>query len=74
MLIGLRLYSVKPTKSLPGIMLLKDMKILLHSEEAMHGPSWKCPACELFGFGTGALTLDDTDLFKGRTIHPAKSI
>ena len=56
---------MKPTRAQPGIYILKDMRILIFTDENMHGSSWTCGPCELIGFGCGTLIVDEASAFQG---------
>jgi hypothetical protein len=54
--IQLRLFVVKPTKSLPGITMMKDFVVYLTMDPAMHGAVLEISSpCELWGFNIGDL-------------------
>ena len=60
---------MKPTRTLPGIHILKDRNLLLFVDPTLRGGQGLRlqGGCELFGFGTGALTMDSADVFRGRS-------
>lgn len=60
------LYTVKPTPKQPGIYITKKKEVMLFVEKEMHGEAFDCPACELFGFGTGALICEATEALQGQ--------
>ena len=56
---------MKPTPKQPGIYITKKKEVMLFVEKEMHGEAFDCPACELFGFGTGALICEATEALQG---------
>ena len=61
----LRLFTIKPTKTQPGVYIMKDMSVHLFADKSVHGQKLECGPCELFGFGTGSLTTNEVSALKG---------
>ena len=51
---------MKPTRTQPGVMIMRNGKLLVFSDENLHGPNWTVGPVELFGFGAGALLVEQT--------------
>ena len=56
---------MKATPKQPGVYITKKKEVMLFIEKELHGEAFDCPACELFGFGTGALICEATAALQG---------
>ncbi|CAK8986676.1 unnamed protein product [Durusdinium trenchii] len=58
-------YKIRATSNAPSILITKDRSIYIHMEKASHGDGpWTFGPGELFGFNTGTLIQDDTEVLK----------
>ena len=56
---------MKPTRTQPGVMIMRNGKLVVFSDENLHGPNWTVGPVELFGFGAGTLLVEQTSAAQG---------
>jgi hypothetical protein len=57
-----RLYTARPIRGAPGVVVQKDYSVYLFTDPAVHGPQLECGPVELFGFNTGDFQVGEREV------------